>query len=50
VTFNNDNFHAPEKLRTDEFLLCPMLVSGAELDDEAVMESKEFLRLWEQSS
>lgn len=46
----NDDFHAPDELRTDEFLLRPILASDAQLDYEAVMESKEFLRQWEQSS
>lgn len=50
MAFNNDDFHAPEGLRTDEFLLRPIRASDAELDYEAVMESKEFLRRWEQSS
>jgi hypothetical protein len=50
VTFNNDDVHAPGELRTGEFLLRPILASDADLDYEAVMESKEFLRKWEQSS
>lgn len=50
MTFNDDDFNAPEELRTDEFLLRPLRASDAELDYEAVMESKAFLRLWEQSS
>lgn len=40
----------PEGLRTDEFLLRPIRASDAELDYEAVMESREYLRRWEQSS
>jgi hypothetical protein len=50
MTFNTCDFHAPEKLRTDEFLLRPIVASDAELDYEAVMESRELLRKWEQSS
>jgi hypothetical protein len=50
MAFDNDDFQAPEKLRTDEFLLRPIRASDAELDYEAVMESKAFLRQWEQSS
>lgn len=50
MAFNDDDFQAPEELRTDEFLLRPIRVADAELDYAAVMESKEFLRLWEQSS
>lgn len=38
---------APEGLRTDEFLLRPILASDAEIDYPAVMETKEFLRIWE---
>ena len=46
---NSGNFNAPAELRTDEFLLRPILASDAELDYEAVMESKEYLRPWEQT-
>jgi hypothetical protein len=46
----NDQFQPPQELRTDELLLRPIRASDAELDYEAVMESREFLRLWEQSS
>ena len=49
MAFNNDNLHAPTELRTDEFLLRPILASDAALDYEAVMASKEYLRPWEQS-
>lgn len=50
MTFNTPEFRAPEALRTDEFLLRPIRESDAELDYEAVMESRESLRLWEQST
>lgn len=50
MAFNTDDLRVPEGLRTDEFLLRPIRASDAELDYEAVMESKEFLRRWEQSS
>ncbi len=50
MAFNSDDFQAPEELRTDEIVLRPLRTSDAELDYEALMESKEFLRLWEQSS
>jgi hypothetical protein len=49
MAFDNDNFHAPAELRTDAFLLRPIRAFDAELDYEAVMESKEYLRPWEQS-
>jgi hypothetical protein len=41
---------APAGLRTREFILRPLLPSDAELDYQAVMESREFLRKWEQST
>ena len=37
----------PAGLRTDAFLLRPIVADDAELDYAAVMETKEFLRLWE---
>ncbi|MEM7302788.1 MAG: N-acetyltransferase [Pseudomonadota bacterium] len=40
----------PDQLQTDEFIIRPIEVNDAEADYEAVMESREFLRLWEQSS
>ena len=40
----------PRGLETREFVLRPITVSDAELDYEAVMESREFLRKWEQST
>jgi hypothetical protein len=46
----NDAFHVPAGLRTDAFLLRPIRETDAECDHEAVMESREFLRLWEQST
>lgn len=50
MTFRLDSLRAPEELRTEEFLLRPLRESDAELDYEAVMESREFLRVWEQST
>jgi RimJ/RimL family protein N-acetyltransferase len=41
---------APSGLETREFILRPIRASDAELDYEAVMESREFLRKWEQST
>jgi hypothetical protein len=40
---------APQGTRTEEFLLRPIVASDAALDYEAVMESREFLRGWEQT-
>jgi hypothetical protein len=40
----------PEGLTTDDFTLRPIVAADAEMDYAAVMESREFLRKWEQSS
>lgn len=50
TVFGNDSFVMPESLRTDDFLIRPLLGSDTELDYVAVMESREFLRKWEQST
>ena len=50
MPFNEDVRPVPEGLRSDKFLLRPIRVADAELDYEAVTESREFLRIWEQSS
>ena len=50
MAFDDGDVRAPAELRMDEFLLRPIRASDAELDHEAVMESKAFLRRWEQSS
>jgi hypothetical protein len=50
MTFADTGRSVPEELRTDEFLLRPIRAADAQLDYEAVMESKDFLRLWEQTS
>jgi hypothetical protein len=47
-TASDDPF--PSGLRTDEFALRPIQEADAERDHAAVMESREDLRLWEQSS
>jgi hypothetical protein len=39
----------PDRLVTDEFVLRPIVTSDVELDYAAVMESKEYLRPWEQT-
>ena len=39
----------PEGLKTDEFVLRPITAADAELDHAAVMESRDFLRTWEQT-
>jgi hypothetical protein len=50
VVFSELEISAPAGLRTPEFVLRPLLASDAELDYDAVMESREFLRKWEQST
>ena len=50
MPFSEDVRPVPEGLRRDEFQLRPIRGADAELDYEAVMESREFLRIWEQSS
>ena len=40
----------PSIHKADDLLLRPIRASDANLDFEAVMESREFLRLWEQST
>jgi hypothetical protein len=39
----------PAELRTDEFTLRPLLATDVELDYDAVMSSREMLRVWSQS-
>lgn len=50
MVFGNEEFTIPDGLVTNEFLIRPLLETDVELDYAAVMESKEFLRQWEQSS
>jgi hypothetical protein len=40
----------PAELRTAEFVLRPIVAGDAELDHAAVMETREHLRLWRQST
>ena len=40
----------PAELRTSEFALRPITAEDATMDHDAVMETREHLRLWEQSS
>lgn len=41
---------APDRLTTDDFVLRAITVADAELDYAAVMESRDLLRLWQQST
>lgn len=49
MVFGNENFTIPDGMVTNEFLIRPLLTADVELDYAAVMESKEFLRKWEQT-
>ena len=50
MVFCDKNITIPDGLVTNEFLIRPLLATDVELDYAAVMESKEFLRKWDQSS
>ena len=50
MIFGNKDAMIPDGLKTDKFLIRPLLTTDVELDYAAVMESKELLRKWEQSS
>jgi RimJ/RimL family protein N-acetyltransferase len=50
VSITDPNFAVPTELRTAEFALRPITADDAELDHTALMETREQLRLWEQSS
>ncbi|MGR6902294.1 GNAT family N-acetyltransferase [Glutamicibacter sp. BSL13] len=49
MAFHNSGFEAPDELVTESFLLRPIRAADAQLDYEAVMERKDFLRDWEQT-
>ncbi|NED94017.1 N-acetyltransferase [Phytoactinopolyspora alkaliphila] len=50
MPFANLEFDVPEGLTAEDFILRPIVAADAELDYAAVMESKDYLRTWEQSS
>jgi hypothetical protein len=50
VSFTDPKEAVPAELRTEEFVLRPIAADDAELDHAAVMETREDLRLWEQST
>ena len=50
MTFENLGRTIPHGLTTDVFTLRPIVADDAELDYAAVMESREYLRTWEQST
>lgn len=49
MPFNVTDMRVPNSLRTESFVLRPIRAADARLDHEAVMESRQYLRLWEQS-
>lgn len=49
MVFGDENITIPTGLVTNGFLIRPLLATDVELDYAAVMESKEFLRKWEQT-
>lgn len=49
MTITDPNYPVPAGLTTDEFVLRPITASDAQADFEAVVETREYLRLWEQS-
>ena len=50
MVFGDKHIAIPDGLVTDVFLIRPLSTTDVELDYTAVMESKEFLRKWDQSS
>jgi hypothetical protein len=50
MPFENVELRVPEGLTTDDFMLRPIVAADAEMDYAAVMESREYLRAWEQST
>jgi hypothetical protein len=50
VPFDLPQSDVPSGLTTDHLVLRPIVAADAELDYAAVMESREYLRFWEQSS
>ncbi|MEM8859123.1 MAG: N-acetyltransferase [Chloroflexota bacterium] len=50
MVFGNEESTIPSGLKTGTFLIRPLLATDVELDYEAVMDSREILRQWEQST
>lgn len=48
--FRNMTGEVPSGFSTGRFVIRPVTVADAQLDYDAVMSSKEFLRIWEQAS
>jgi hypothetical protein len=50
VPFTDSTAPVPAELKTEEFALRPIVADDAEMDYAAVMETREYLRLWRQST
>lgn len=50
MSITDSNQPVPAELRTSDFVLRPIVAADAEMDFAAVMETREHLRLWEQSA
>ena len=50
MPFTDSTEPVPPQLTTEEFILRPITVADAELDYAAVMETREHLRMWRQST
>ncbi|WP_353647525.1 N-acetyltransferase [Nakamurella sp. A5-74] len=50
MSFTDPNQPVPTGLRTDDFVMRPITADDAPNDYDAVMETREHLRLWEQST
>lgn len=50
MSFADSNEPVPDGLRTEEFALRPIVADDAAADYAAVMETREYLRLWEGST
>lgn len=50
MSFTDPDEPVPAGLRTEHFVLRPIVADDAEADFAAVVETREYLRLWEQST
>jgi hypothetical protein len=50
VPFTDSTEPVPAELKTEEFVLRPIVVDDAEMDYAAVMDTRHYLRLWRQST
>ncbi|MGI8879162.1 MAG: GNAT family N-acetyltransferase [Jatrophihabitans sp.] len=50
MPFTDSSEPVPPELKTEEFALRPIVADDTEMDYAAVMETREYLRLWQQST